>query len=254
MGSTLMRRAIQVCLPAAAALMLLAAPAHAGKGNALGIDVSRFQGSIDWTQVRAAGVKFAFVQASRGSGADCDVVPAQCGTDPWYAVNYANARAAGVRVGAYHRVFIDPASDTNLRADARAEADLLIAAVGYLRKGDLRPAIDVESPFDGATPAQLRTWINHWLKRVRKKLGAKGIVYTNTTSWNATGNTTIFARRGHPLWVANWGVRKPMVPAGNWARRGWSVWQYTSSGTVPGIKGRVDMNRLRVRFSKIGVR
>jgi GH25 family lysozyme M1 (1,4-beta-N-acetylmuramidase) len=245
---------VLACLAAACALLLAAAPAQAGKGKALGIDVSRFQGTIDWTQVKGAGVRFAFVQASRGNGLDCDVVPDECGADAYYATNYAAARALKIRVGAYHRAFIDPAPDALLRADARAEADIFLAGVGSLRKGDLLPALDAETPFDGATPAQLQTWISTWLKRVRKRLGVRPIIYTNTTSWTAVGNTSKFARAGHHLWVANWGVSKPSVPAGNWARRGWSIWQFTSSGKIPGISGRVDLNRLRVRFSKIGVR
>jgi GH25 family lysozyme M1 (1,4-beta-N-acetylmuramidase) len=54
--------------------------------------------------------------------------------------------------------------------------------------------------------------------------------------------------------VANWEVRAPSVPADNWGGRGWSIWQFTNSGRVAGISGRVDRNRLRVRFSRISVR
>jgi lysozyme len=239
----------------AVALAAVLAPAHAsaGKGTKLGIDVSRFQGTIDWAQVKAAGVKFAFVQASRGTGYDCDVVPDDCGPDLYYATNYAAAKAAGIRVGPYHRVFIDPEPLEQLRTDARLEADTFTSMVGSLQPGDLRPALDVESPFDGATAVQIRVWIKTWITRVKRNLGASPIIYTNNASWAATGNTTKFAAKGYPLWVANFDVKSPLVPASNWAGRGWSVWQYTSSGTVPGISGRVDMNRLRVRFSKISV-
>lgn len=247
-------RTLTLVPAAAAALILAMAPAaQAGKGNATGVDVSRFQGTIDWAQVRGSGVRFAYVQASRGTGFDCDVVPTDCGADLYYASNYAGARANKVRVGAYHRVFIDPEPLDQIRVDARAEADLFASVVGKLRRGDLMPALDVESPFDGASPKAIRTWIQVWIKRVRKLIGGRPVIYTNTTSWSATGNTSQFARKGHHLWVANWGVKKPSVPAGNWYRRGWSIWQYTSSGRVPGIAGRVDMNRLRVRFSKIAV-
>ncbi len=240
----------------AAALVCALAPAaaSAGKGSVTGIDVSRFQGTIDWAAVKASGVKFAFVQASRGTGFDCDVVPDNCGPDLFYATNYAAARANGVRVGPYHRVFIDPEPLEALKADARLEADTFTSMVGTLQQGDLRPALDVESPFDGATAVQVRVWIKTWITRVNKTLGQTPIIYTNNTSWAATGNTTKFAAKGYPLWVANFDVKSPSVPASNWAGRGWSVWQYTSSGTVPGISGRVDMNRLRVRFSKISVR
>ena len=239
----------------AAALLAALAPgqASAGKGTKLGIDVSRFQGAIDWAAVKASGVKFAFVQASRGTGFDCDVVPDNCGQDLYYATNYAAAKANGIRVGPYHRVFIDPEPLEALRADARLEADTFTSMVGSLQPGDLRPALDVESPFDGATTVQVRVWIKTWIARVKKTLGSTPIIYTNNTSWSATGNTTKFAAKGYPLWVANFDVKTPLVPASNWAGRGWSIWQYTSSGTVPGISGRVDMNRLRVRFSKISV-
>ncbi len=246
--------AAALCASALGAAVVMPTTASAGKGAAIGVDVSRFQETIDWTSVGGYGVRFAFVQASRGTGFDCDVVPDNCGADLYYASNYAAARAAGIRVGAYHRVFIDPEPIDALKVDARAEADLFTSIVGTLRRGDLLPALDVESPFDGASPVQVRVWIKTWVKRVRKTLGVRPIIYTNTTSWAATDDTTKFARKGHPLWVANWGVSKPSVPAGNWGGRGWSIWQYTSSGTVPGIAGRVDMNRLRVRFSRISVR
>jgi GH25 family lysozyme M1 (1,4-beta-N-acetylmuramidase) len=234
-----------------AAIWASAPSMAAAKSGRLGIDVSRFNGKIDWSQVADAGVRFAFVAASRGSGDDCAVASTSCGADPLYAGNYATARSVGIRVGPYHRAFVQGGNRAGLQADARAEADVFIANVGSLTPKDLLPALDVESPFDVAGPHALRIWLRVWLKRVRTQLGRRPIIYTNATSWAATGATLEFARKGHPLWVANWGVSSPAVPAGNWAGRGWSVWQYTSSGSIPGISGRVDMNRLRVRFSRI---
>jgi GH25 family lysozyme M1 (1,4-beta-N-acetylmuramidase) len=242
---------LTVALFAALATIALAAPAaDAGPGR-LGIDVSRFNGTIDWTSVRADGVRFAFVAASRGSGADCAVAPTSCGTDPNYDANYANARASGVRVGPYHRAFVDGANEAELLADARAEADVFIASVGTIGRKDLSPALDVETPFEVPGPNGLKKWLRAWVKRVHKRLGAKPLIYTNVTSWSSTGNTLEFARRGHHLWVANWGVSKPAVPASNWGGRGWTVWQYTSSGSIDGISGRVDLNRHRGSFRKI---
>src|SRR5947207_7689333 len=95
------------------------APAAASAGTrAVGIDVSRFQGTIAWPSVAGAGVRFAFVQASRGSGADCTVKPAQCGPDPYFAANRAGAETAGIRVGAYHRAFATGATVADARADS----------------------------------------------------------------------------------------------------------------------------------------
>jgi GH25 family lysozyme M1 (1,4-beta-N-acetylmuramidase) len=242
----------------AASLCLLgvlaaAGPAQAGT-KAIGIDVSRFQGSIDWPTVAGSGIRFAFVQASRGSGADCTVKPAQCGPDPYFAANRLAAESAGIRVGAYHRAFASGGTADAARADALAEANIFIAEVGSLQHGELIPVLDAESPFTGMTSASLRTWIRVFVKRVTRKLGRKPMIYTNASSWSATGNTTEFARARYPLWVAEWGVSRPTVPANNWARRGYSVWQYTSSGSVPGISGRVDMDRLGKKLGKIIVR
>src|SRR5919107_495050 len=85
------RRALASALPLALILFALyaAAPAEGGS-RPPGIDVSRFQATIDWAQVRGAGIGFAIVQASRGSGADCAVRPESCGADPYWASNYAN--------------------------------------------------------------------------------------------------------------------------------------------------------------------
>jgi lysozyme len=237
----------RIAAVAAAAVLLpaLAAPPADAKRQR-GIDVSRFQGKIKWRPV-AKRIDFAFVQASRGSGADCAVAPDRCGLDEYYLRNLAKARAKGVRVGPYHRMFANGETLAQVTADANAEADLFISMVeqgGGLAPGDLRPALEVETPFGGLNATELRTWIGTWTQRVETALGSKPVIYTNNSSWQATGNTTDFATGGHPLWVAHWGVASPLTPAGAWAGKGWSVWQYSSSGRVKGIAGRVDLNRL----------
>jgi lysozyme len=242
---------------AALALCLIqaTAPARAGATKQVrGIDVSRFQEHIAWKQVGVTPIGFAFVQASRGSGADCLVVPERCGADEFYERNYKDARANGIRVGAYHRAFPSGAGIEGAKADAREEANLFIATVGTLRPRDLLPALDIEAPFPGMDEVSLRAWISAWLNRVEKKLGRRAIIYTNDSSWLQTGDTTSFALEGHPLWIANYGVPHPLVPAGDWAGMGWSIWQFTSSGHVRGIEGHVDKNRLSNGFRDIGVR
>lgn len=238
-----------------AGLLLLAAlGASAADARVRGIDVSRFQGVIDWPRVGETKVAFAFVQASRGSGKDCKVRPRRCGPDGKYERNYEGARAAGLAVGAYHRAFASGRTRRLAKADARKEARVFARQVGALAPGDLLPVLDVEAPFSKLNARRLRLWIHTWLKKVRRKLGAKPIIYTNLSSWQATGDTTRFARRGHPLWVANFGVSSPAVPAGNWAGRGWTVWQFTSTGTVKGIEGSVDKNKLRGGLGEITAR
>lgn len=246
------RARICLCVAVAAATLALGPGSGLAAPGTLGIDVSRFQGTINWSLVGQTNVQFAFVQASRGSGFDCAVKGSSCGTDPFYDSNYLNAKAAGIRVGPYHRAFVGGGSLAGVKADAAAEATIFSDSVGTLTSGDLRPVLDVETPFAGLNAKKLRTWVRVWLKRVRARLGAMPIIYTNASSWQALANTTEFARAGSPLWVADWSARKPAVPARNWGRRGWSVWQFTSSGRLPGINGRVDMNRLRGGFDAIG--
>ena len=141
-----------------------------------------------------------------------------------------------------------------LRADAIAESDIFVTQVGTLESGELLPVLDVETPFTGMDSTSIRTWVRVFVKRVGQRLGHKPIIYTNSTSWGATGDTREFAKAKYPLWVANYGVPRPSVPAGNWAGRGYSVWQYSSSGRVAGISGNVDLDRLGVGLAKITVR
>jgi lysozyme len=244
--------ALVACVIAVLTPSLLPVQAEAGT-RALGIDVSRFQKTIDWPSVAGAGIRFAFVQASRGSGADCTVKPQQCGADPYFAANRLAAESAGIRVGAYHRAFATGGTVAEARADAIAEADIFLTAVGTLHAGELVPVIDVESPFTGMTSTSLRAWVRLFVKRTTKRLGRKPMIYTNATSWAATGNTREFAKARYPLWIAEYGVSRPTVPAGNWAGRGYSVWQYTSSGSVPGISGHVDIDRLGKGLAKITI-
>ena len=233
-----------------AAMLLLCAPAAA---SPVGVDVSRFNGKVDWDRA-AAGIRFAYLAASRGSGGDCTVKPAQCGADPEYERNRRRAKAAGVRVGAYHRAFVNGAASPELaRADSLREADLFIGQVGELRRGELLPALDLETPFGALEPDRLRLWTRTWLRRVQKRLSARPLIYTNATSWQATGDTAEFARAGNRLWIAEWGVDRPGVPASNWAGRGFAVWQFTNRGQVSGIRKRVDMDLLGVRFRAISV-
>jgi lysozyme len=236
--------------------ILLLAPVPAPAQKRVGVDVSRFQGVIKWKQVADTRVSFAFVQASRGSGNDCAVAPTRCGPDEFYRRNYQRARANGIRVGPYHRAFTRGSTIEEVRRDARREARLFTRTVGQLRGRDLRPVLDLETPFSGLSPHALRVWTRVWLRRVENALGAKPIIYTNHSSWQYTGDVKGFARRGHPLWVAHWVSRRReiLVPADNWAGQGWSVWQYTSTGRVRGIQGNVDLNRMRVPFRRLDMR
>jgi GH25 family lysozyme M1 (1,4-beta-N-acetylmuramidase) len=248
------RPALGLLVVALAAVVGLVALAPAAAGSPRGIDVSRFQAGIDWSAVAGTKISFVFAQASRGSGNDCLVRRRRCGPDNFYGRNVAGAQGVGLPVGPYHRAFASGRTRKLAKADARREARVFSRAVLEAGDSDLRPVLDVESPFTGLDSARLRLWVRIWLERVERKLGVKPMIYTNAASWAATGDTLRFARRGYRLWVANFGVRSPLVPAGNWAGRGWSIWQFTSSGSVRGIDGNVDKNKLGVPLSRIKAR
>jgi lysozyme len=239
-----------VALTLATIAVVGASPAQA-KPKIKGIDISRFQGLIGWKRVASTRIKFAYIQASRGHRSDCLVAPESCGPDPYYERNARKARAAGLRVGAYHRAFAEGPDTQAARADARREANVFVRTVGKVKRKDLRPALDVETPFVGLSDADLRRWLRTFSRRTEKLLGVKPIIYTNQSSWLATGDTKWFARHGFPLWVANYGVPRPAMPADNWAGKGWTIWQFTSTGRVRGIDGNVDVNRLKRGFRKL---
>ena len=249
-----MRRSLAIAVALAALAALAFAPIAGAQSRVPGIDVSRFQGQINWDSVARDDVEFAFAQASRGSGRDCSVVPDECGPDQFWEFNYLEAKREGIRVGPYHRAFVGGNGPRKVRRDAKIEARVFIEAVGELKRGDLRPALDLETPFASLSPFELRVWTRTWLKKVRRALGAKPIIYTNNSSWEELGDPTSFARKGHALWVANWNVSQPIVPADDWAGESWRIWQHTSSGRVRGISGRVDLNWLRGGWPGVSLR
>jgi GH25 family lysozyme M1 (1,4-beta-N-acetylmuramidase) len=190
-----------------------------------GIDVSNHQDRIDWSRVRADGISFAYVKTSEG----------MTFADAKYRAHVTGAKAARIKTGAYH--FARP--DTRSAApaeDARAEADWFLSLAAP-RAGDLLPALDLETA--GLAPDALVAWARAWLDRVRRAIGTRPLVYTYPAFWSALAGTTAF--RLYPLWIANYGVSEPQLPDG-WRR--YAIWQYTASGSVDGIPGRVDLNRL----------
>jgi GH25 family lysozyme M1 (1,4-beta-N-acetylmuramidase) len=204
-------------------------PAPPAPGTLEGLDVSHWQNAIDWLAVAAAGKTFTYIKASE----DIDFV------DPNYAANRAAAGAAGLVVGAYH--FAQPDATVG---DAAAEADHFVDTARPVT-GDLLPVLDLERT-GGLSPADLTAWVRAYLERIDERLGVHAVIYCSPNFWtNYLGDTTWFANNGYAvLWVAHWTTAAvPTVPGGAWGANGWTFWQYTSSGVVPGIAGRVDLDR-----------
>ena len=94
------------------------------------------------------------------------------------------------------------------------------------------------------------------MRRVGRKLDVKPIIYTNASSWLATGDTTWFATNGHPLWVANYDVAKPLVPAANWAGRMMSIssqtfWPTSPAQATPVLRSNASRQTLRNPHAQI---
>jgi GH25 family lysozyme M1 (1,4-beta-N-acetylmuramidase) len=193
-----------------------------------GVDVSTWQGTVDYGQVKAAGKSFVIGKATEGIGY----------LDPRYATNRSASRSAGLAFTAYHyaRPDLNPTNPAG-------EADWFVDNLG-LTPGMLVPALDIEVAGTLGT-AGLQNWIGAWLGRVYARTGVRAMIYTNPSFWkSALGDTTLFAGQGYTvLWVAHWFVSAPTVPAANWGGRGWTFWQYDDCGTVPGIGGCVDLDR-----------
>ena len=202
---------------------------HATPGVVEGIDVSRWQGRIDFTKVRSAGVQFVIAKATEG----------RLYTDDAYLRNRAGAFGAKIAFTAYH--FARP--DTT-RNDAVLEADHFLAVAG-LQRGMLTPVLDLESHGSLGTLA-LQRWVRAWLGRVYSRTGIRAAIYTNPDFWlRYMGDTPWFADHGYRvLWIANWHVDSPAIPGVNWGGNAWAFWQYSSCGSVPGIAHCVDLDRL----------
>lgn len=191
----------------------------AGKSTVAGIDVSYYQGAIDWAAVKKSGKAFAIARVSDGTGF----------IDPKFDENWKGMKAAGLIRGVYQ--FFHPGKDPV------AQADLVVAqlkANGGLLDDDLPPVMDMETT-DGASPSTIQANMKIWLARIEKEYGRKPLIYT--AAFMSTNVGTGFT--AYPLWVANYGTTCPTMPS-NWTK--WVMWQSSSTGSVPGISGNVDMN------------
>ncbi len=97
-----------------------------------------------------------------------------------------------------------------------------------------------------STDDALIAWVKEYLERINERLGVHGVIYCSPNFWkNYMADTTWFAENGYAvLWVAHWTTASgPTLPGGAWGGGTWTFWQYTSDGSVPGISGRVDLNR-----------
>ncbi|MFC7548930.1 GH25 family lysozyme [Plantactinospora sp. GCM10030261] len=227
----LARRLLAATLAAAATAATLvgltATPAQAA--TTPGVDVSHYQGSINWTSVRNAGIQFAYIKATEGTTYK----------DPRFGTNYVGAYNAGVIRGAYHFALPD-------RSSGATQANFL-ASNGGAWSADSRTlpaALDIEfNPYGatcyGLSQASMRSWISDFLNTYRSRTGRYAVIYTTTSWWTSCTGNWSGPWANHPLWIARWASSPGTLPAG---APFWSFWQYTATGRVSGISGDVDRN------------
>lgn len=198
-----------------------------GANKLYGVDVSYYQGTINWAQVKAAGKSFAIARVDDGSY-----------VDPDFATNWAGMKSAGLIRGAYQffRASDDPTTDANI----------LLSHMGALGPGDLPPTLDVEVT-DGQSVATIVSHMQTWLSYVKQKTGRTPMIYTAPGFWSQLGNPNLSA---YTLWVANWGVSCPGIPGG-WS--GFKFWQYADNGSVGGISGNVDLDEFNGSLADLQV-
>ena len=195
-----------------------------------GIDVSKYNKEIDWAKVKASGIEFAIIRAGyRGSGSGVLV------EDPYFRQNLAGAKAAGVKIGVYF--FTQAVNEAEAAEEAEAVASLVNAS-------DLALPVflDVESSgnvnggrADGLDVATRTAVVKSFCETVQS-LGYRAGVYANKT-W-MTGKLNMEELAPYEKWLAQYRTSGPTY------KGDYSIWQYTSNGSVDGIQGRVDLDIL----------
>lgn len=215
--------AAAVLLACIAALVFAAlVPARAippsGGRQYRGIDISEFQGEIDFEEVRRSGIEAVYIRVGSGEY-----------TDEYFAENYERAKAAGLKIGFYH--YVTARSVEEGRRQARFFASL---AAG--REPDMRLAMDFEY-FGSLSVSQINAISEAYLDELTALTRREAVIYSNLS--NARNIFSRALAEKYPLWAAQYGADEPSAN-GKW--REWVGFQYTDEGRVGGIYGNVDRN------------
>ena len=183
-----------------------------------GIDISHYQGDINWKMLEQTRqgqfpVQFIFMKATEGGDY----------SDKTFQANFDSARAHGFIRGAYH--FYNP------KTDPVKQADFFIHTV-KLEKGDLPPVLDIEKK--GKDTKKLQNDLKVWLRKVEAHYGVKPIIYASYKFKTKYLTDSVF--NAYPYWIAHYYVDSVRYEGD------WKFWQHTDVGTLPGISEQVDLN------------
>ena len=186
--------------------------------NVFGIDVSEYQGEINWAETDSVEGKFpigfAFIRATYGK--DC--------LDAQFRRNWAAVKKTQMLRGAYHYYRPDENSITQARNFINNVT---------LQKGDLPPVLDVERIPEGQSIDSLKTGVRRWLKLVEKHYGIRPIIYSGEKYYYDFLKDEF---KTYTVWIANYNFTVEEIDPG------WQFWQFTQNGTAKGINGDVDIN------------
>jgi GH25 family lysozyme M1 (1,4-beta-N-acetylmuramidase) len=235
LGSSKARRG-RLALVGAVALisLVLTGLSDAASNRAKGIDVSNWNGSINWQKVAHAGYRFAFGKATEGTKF----------VDGTYATNRNGSENAGLAFGAYHFARPAGANDAAATASAIAQADHFLS-VADPQPGELPPVLDLEKT-GNLKPSRLVSWTQAWVDEIYARTGIEPLIYSSPAFWKSyLSDSTTIAASGALLWIAHWTkASAPTLPAENWNGGGWTFWQWTNCVSVPGIAHCTDGDRM----------
>ncbi|MDB5659932.1 MAG: glycoside hydrolase [Cypionkella sp.] len=187
-----------------------------------GIDVSKFQPSIDWPTARANGVSFAFIKATEGGDQ----------SDPLFDQHWSGAARAGIPRGAYHFYYhCRPAIE---------QARWFIAHVPRSTAA-LPPVLDMEWTPTSPTcrvrnsPEHIRAEAQIFISALRSHYGKRPILYTAIDFFE---DNQMWQVQGADFWLRSVKAHPQDLYAGH----SWTFWQYSGTGQVPGIPGKTDLN------------
>ncbi|WP_338408275.1 glycoside hydrolase family 25 protein [uncultured Flavobacterium sp.] len=188
------------------------------QGKAIGLDVSEFQGTIDWTLVEtienAYSLNFVFIRATAGSDRE----------DKKFKENWLGAKKNKMIRGAYH--YYRP------NENSLEQAKLFIKTV-QLQKGDLPPVLDIEKLPKEQSLKNLKIGLKRWLKAIEGHYKVKPIIYTGEKYYDDFLKEEF---SDYLFWIANYNFYREKI-GGDWL-----FWQFTEKASVSGIKGNVDVN------------
>ena len=184
-----------------------------------GIDVSDWQGYIDYNQVRNSGIEIVYIKASQGSNIK----------DSYFDINYENAKANGLKVGFYHFL-----TATNTK-EAEQEAQFFASVISG-KEPNCKLVMDYEV-FEGVSVEEINSIAQVFLETVKRLTNKEVIVYSDLYNTQSTFNRNI--ADNYELWLAYYGDYNNLTNVvTNW--QNWTGIQYTDRGNVSGINGNVD--------------